>query len=58
MQELGRHNGLRMIEYSFLKDYSCHRNFLSAYLWSISYVQTDLAKNEGLLIKIKVIKGF
>ena len=26
--------------------------------WSISYVQTDLAKFKGLLIKIKVIKGF
>ena len=24
----------------------------------ISYVQTDLAKIKGLLIKIKVIKGF
>ena len=29
-------------------------------LWSISYVQADLrlAKFKGLLIKIKVIKGF
>ena len=27
-------------------------------LWSISYVLTDLAKFIGLLIKIKVIKGF
>ena len=27
-------------------------------VWSISYVQTDLAKFKGLLIKIKVIKGF
>ena len=26
--------------------------------WSISYVQTDLAKFKGLSIKIKVIKGF
>ena len=26
--------------------------------WSISYVLTDLAKFKGLLIKIKVIKGF
>ena len=28
------------------------------YAWSVSYVQTDLAKFKGLLIKIKVIKGF
>ena len=27
-------------------------------VWSISYVLTDLAKFKGLLIKIKVIKGF
>ena len=26
--------------------------------WSISYIQADLAKLKGLLIKIKVIKGF
>ena len=28
------------------------------HVWSISYVLTDLAKFKGLLIKIKVIKGF
>ena len=27
-------------------------------LVNISYIQTDLAKFKGLLIKIKVIKGF
>ena len=27
-------------------------------VWSISYVQTDLAKLKVFLIKIKVIKGF
>ena len=27
-------------------------------VWYISYVLTDLAKFKGLLIKIKVIKGF
>ena len=32
--------------------------YFSTYLWPISYVQTDLAKFKGLLIKIKVIKGF
>ena len=31
---------------------------MSTYVWSISYVQTNLAKFKGLLIKIKVIKGF
>ena len=36
----------------------CHRHYLSTYAWSISYVHTDLAKFKGLLIKIKVIKGF
>ena len=33
-------------------------HYLSTYLWYISYVLTDLAKFKGLLIKIKVIKGF
>ena len=43
-----RHNGLRMNT----------RHYLPSYIWSISYVQSDLAKFKGLLIKIKVIKGF
>ena len=42
----------------FLKSSRCHGDYLSTYVWSISYVQTDLAKFKGLLIKIKVIKGF
>ena len=41
-----------------MKSSKCHRHYFSTYLWSISYVQTDLAKFKGLLIKIKVIKGF
>ena len=45
-------------EYSFLKSSRCHRHYLSTYALSISYVQTDHAKFKGLLIKIKVIKGF
>ena len=36
----------------------CHRHNLSTYVWSISFVLTDLGKFKGLLIKIKVIKGF
>ena len=47
-----RHNGLRM---NTAQDV---RHYLSTYIWSISYVQTDLAKFKGLLIKIKVVKGF
>ena len=31
---------------------------VSTYLWSISYVQSNLAKFKGLSIKIKVMKGF
>ena len=31
---------------------------MSTYVWSFSYVQADLANFKGLLIKIKVIKGF
>ena len=31
---------------------------MSTYISSISYIQTDLAKFKGLLIKIKVNKGF
>ena len=34
------------------------QSLLVKYVWSISYVQTDLAKFKGFLIKIKVIKGF
>ena len=34
------------------------RHYLSTYVWSISFVLTDLANFKGLLIKIKVIKGF
>ena len=41
-------------ENSFLKSSRC----FSTYLWSISYVQTDIANFKGLLFKIKVIKGF
>ena len=54
MQELGRHDGLRMNT----EELKLSQTFLSTYLWSISYVQTYLAKIKGLLIKIKVIKGF
>ena len=34
------------------------QSLLVTYIWSISYVKTDLSKFKGLLIKIKVIKGF
>ena len=56
MQEVGRHN--TEDEYSLLKSSRCHRHYFSTYLWSTSYAQTDLAKFKGLIIKIKVIKGF
>ena len=52
MQEVGRHNGQKMnTAFSKAQD-------VITYLWSISYVQTDIAKFKGLLNKIKVIKGF
>ena len=56
VQEVGRQleTMVRKDEYSFLKSSRC----FSTYLWSISYVQTEIAKFKGLLIKIKVIKGF
>ena len=47
-----RHYGLRM---NIPQDV---RHYLSTYVWSISFVLTDLAKFKGLLIKIKVNKGF
>ena len=34
------------------------QSLLVTNVWSIFYVQTDLSKFKGLLIKIKVIKGF
>ena len=52
VQEVGRHNDQRMKSSRF------SRHYFSTYLWSIPYVQADLAKFKGLLIKIKVIKGF
>ena len=52
MQEVGidQHNGLSMITAQDVTDITCQYTF--------SYIQTDLAKFKGLLIKIKVIKGF
>ena len=51
MQEGDRHNGQRM-------NYTALLHYFSAYLWSIYFAQTNLAKFKGFLIKIKVIKGF
>ena len=50
------HNGLRKNTAQDVTDIM--RHYLSTYVWSISCDQTDLAKSKGLLIKIKVIKGF
>ena len=46
------------MNYSFAEKLKISRSLLVTYVWSISYVQTDLAKFKGLLIKVKVIKGF
>ena len=50
---MNRHNGLRMNTAQDVTD-SAYKHMYGL----ISYVQTDLDKVKGLLIKIKVIKGF
>ena len=53
MQEVGRHNGQRMNAARKLK---MSQTLLSNILMADYYIQTDLAKFKGLLIKIKVVK--
>ena len=48
-----RHNGLRMNTAQYVTDITYQHMY-----GLTSYVHTDLAKFKGLLIKIKVIKGF
>ena len=57
VQEVGRHNGQRM-NTDFWKAQDVTDIIFQHTYDPISYIQTDLAKFKGLLIKIKVIKGF
>ena len=57
MQEVGRHNGLRMNTVFWKAQDVTDITFQHTYgVFLMS--KTDLAKFKGLLIKIKVIKGF
>ena len=46
VQELGRHNGLRM-DTASLNNARCHENYMTTYLYIwFNYVQIDLAKSK------------